>query len=192
MSQSKSIAIRENQCRARNVFKLISMRFIRKLLEGLLPLMLLVGGAEAADVTITVNGTVVAAPCNVSTGNATVILGDIFKSSLTTPGSASTWVPVSLEINSCPIGTSLVTATFTGMVDTYGFYRNQGTAVGVSIELQDSIGTILNSGMQKQIVVDSSTQRAKFDLKVRARAMAGSSVTAGSILSMINVTYTYA
>ena len=41
---------------------------------------------QAADVTITVNGKVVAKPCTVSTTNATVDLGDLYLSVLCLPG----------------------------------------------------------------------------------------------------------
>jgi minor fimbrial subunit len=40
---------------------------------------------QAADVTITVNGKVVAKPCTVSTVNATVDLGDLYTFSLVSP-----------------------------------------------------------------------------------------------------------
>lgn len=44
---------------------------------------------QAADVTITVNGKVVAKPCTVSTTNATVNLGDLYSFSLMSAGAAS-------------------------------------------------------------------------------------------------------
>ncbi len=44
---------------------------------------------RAADVTLTVNGKVVARPCTVSTVNATVELGDLYTFSLIGAGSAS-------------------------------------------------------------------------------------------------------
>lgn len=44
---------------------------------------------QAADVTITVNGKVVAKPCTVSTTNATFDLGDLYSFSLMSAGAAS-------------------------------------------------------------------------------------------------------
>lgn len=44
---------------------------------------------QAADITITVNGKVVAKPCTVSTTNATVELGDLYTFSLVSAGAAS-------------------------------------------------------------------------------------------------------
>lgn len=61
---------------------------------------------QAADVTITVNGKVVAKPCTVSTTNATVDLGDLYSFSLMSAGAASAWHDVALELTNCPVGTS--------------------------------------------------------------------------------------
>ncbi|MBF8443074.1 type 1 fimbrial protein, partial [Serratia ureilytica] len=54
--------------------------------------------AHAADVTITVNGRVVAKPCTVSTPSAVVDLGDLFSFNFTQPGSGSAWHPVTLNL----------------------------------------------------------------------------------------------
>ena len=72
---------------------------------------------QAADVTITVNGKVVAKPCTVSTTNATVDLGDLYSFSLMSAGAASAWHDVALELTNCPVGTSRVTASFSGAAD---------------------------------------------------------------------------
>ncbi len=69
---------------------------------------------RAADVTLTVNGKVVARPCTVSTVNATVELGDLYTFSLIGAGSASAWHSVALDLSNCPVGTSRVKATFSG------------------------------------------------------------------------------
>ena len=61
---------------------------------------------RAADVTLTVNGKVVARPCTVSTVNATVELGDLYTFSLIGAGSASAWHSVALDLSNCPVGTS--------------------------------------------------------------------------------------
>ena len=75
---------------------------------------------QAADVTITVNGKVVAKPCTVSTTNATVDLGDLYSFSLMSAGAASAWHDVALELTNCPVGTSRVTASFSGAADSTG------------------------------------------------------------------------
>ena len=91
----------------------------------------------AADVTITVNGKVVAKPCTVSTTNASVELGDLYTFSLLSAGSASAWHSVALELSNCPVGTSRVIASFSGTADATGYYQNQGTAKNIQRELQD-------------------------------------------------------
>ena len=104
---------------------------------------------HAADVTITVNGKVVAKPCTVSTANATVDLGDLYTFSLVSAGSASAWHSVALDLSNCPVGTSRVIATFSGTADSTGYYKNQGTAGNIQLELQDDSGTTLNNGAAK-------------------------------------------
>lgn len=81
---------------------------------------------RAADVTLTVNGKVVARPCTVSTVNATVELGDLYTFSLIGAGSASARHSVALDLSNCPVGTSRVKATFSGTADSTGYYKNQG------------------------------------------------------------------
>lgn len=148
-------------------------------------------GLEAADVTITVNGKVVARPCTVSTTNATVELGDMYTFSLASAGSASAWHSVGLELSNCPVGTSRVIASFSGTADSTGYYKNQGTAGNIQLELQDDGGTTLNSGATKSVQVDASTQSAHFPLQVRALTVNGGA-TQGTIQTVINVTYTWA
>ena len=130
---------------------------------------------QAADVTITVNGKVVAKPCTVSTTNATVDLGDLY---------------VALELTNCPVGTSRVTASFSGAADSTGYYKNQGTAQNIQLELQDDSGNTLNTGATKTVQVDDSSQSAHFPLQVRALTVNGGA-TQGTIQAVISITYTY-
>lgn len=146
---------------------------------------------QAADVTITVNGKVVAKPCTVSTTNATVELGDLYTFSLVSAGSTSDWHTVALELSNCPVGTSRVTASFSGTADSTGYYKNQGTAGNIQLELQDDSGNRLNTGATKSVQVDDASQSAHFPLQVRAISVNGGA-TQGTIQVVINVTYTYA
>lgn len=145
----------------------------------------------AADVTITVNGKVVAKPCTVSTTNADVELGDLYTFSLLAAGSTSAWHSVALDLSNCPIGTSRVTASFSGMADATGYYQNQGTARNIQLELQDNGGKTLNTGATTTVTVDETSQSARFPLQVRALSVNGGA-TQGTIQAVINVTYTYA
>lgn len=145
----------------------------------------------AADVTITVNGKVVAKPCTVSTTNASVELGDLYTFSLISAGSASAWHSVALELSNCPVGTSRVIASFSGTADATGYYQNQGTAKNIQLELQDNGGNTLNTGATTTVTVDEASQSAHFPLQVRALSVNGGA-TQGTIKTVINVTYTYA
>lgn len=147
--------------------------------------------ANAADVTITVNGRVVAKPCTVSTPSATVDLGDLFAFDFVQAGSGSAWYPVTLNLTDCPIGTSRVTATYTGITDSTGYYKNQGDAINLQLELQDTSGNNLNNGKTQTVQVDDSAQSASMPLRVRALSVNGNAEQ-GSIRAVINVTYTYA
>ncbi len=146
---------------------------------------------NAADVTITINGRVVAKPCTVSTTQATVELGDLYTFDLATAGAASSWQPVTLSLTNCPVGTSKITATFSGTVDGTGsYYANQGAAGNIALQLADSGGVNLPNGSTKIVSVDDTSQAASFILQVRA-ITPGGNATQGSIQSLINVTYTY-
>lgn len=145
----------------------------------------------AADVTITVNGKVVAKPCTVSTRNADVDLGDLYTFNLLPAGSTSPWHDVALDLSNCPVGTSRVTASFSGTADATGYYQNQGTARNIQLELQDAGGNTLNTGAKTTVTVDEASQSARFPLQVRALSVNGGA-TQGTIQAVINVTYTYA
>lgn len=145
---------------------------------------------HAADVTITVNGRVVAKPCTVSTTNATVDFGDLYTFSLSQPGSASAWHSVSFDLSNCPVGTSKVTATFSGITDSTGYYRNLGTAGNIQLELQDDGGTQLKNGASKTVQVNESTQSAHLPLQIRALTVNGRT-TQGSIQAVINILYSW-
>lgn len=161
--------------------------------SGLFALLLLAASPvlQAADVTITLNGKVVARPCFISTSKASVDLGDLYTFSLTSPGSGSAWYDVALDLTRCPIGTTRVVASFSGAADSTGYYKNLGTAGNIQLELQDNLGQTLNTGAKKAVQVDDVSQSAHFPLKVRALTVNGG-VTQGTIQAVISVTYTWA
>uniref|UniRef100_A0A182SQM2 Fimbrial-type adhesion domain-containing protein n=1 Tax=Anopheles maculatus TaxID=74869 RepID=A0A182SQM2_9DIPT len=154
-------------------------------------LMMVLPMADAADVNITINGKVVAKPCTVSTTSATVNLGDLYTFNLVAPGAYSPWQSVNLSLTNCPVGTSKVTATFTGTADSsLNYYANQGAAGNIALQLADSGGGNLPSGSTKIVTVNDASLAASFVLQVRAITPSGN-VTQGTIQSLINVTYTY-
>ncbi|HIE9359445.1 TPA: fimbrial protein [Klebsiella quasipneumoniae subsp. similipneumoniae] len=154
-------------------------------------LLVILSSAKAADVRITVNGKVVARPCTVSTTRATVDLGPLETYDLINPGSASGWQSVNLNLTNCPIGTSRVVATFSGVTDSTGFYKNQGTAGNMQLELQSTSNIRLNNGSEMNVQVNDSSLSTSFPLKIRALTVNGGA-TQGTIQAIINVTYTYA
>lgn len=150
--------------------------------------------ALAADVTIRVNGSVVAMPCQTLPGDTSVDFGDIYSTSLNSPGSVTAWKDITLALSSCPVGTSSVKVAFTGTQasdpDYYANSNNTGSAGGIELELQDSLNVILKNGESRDIPVDFNTGIASFPLKVRVRSNSGAP-TEGKIDAVITVTYTY-
>ena len=120
---------------------------------------------QAADVTITVNGRVVAKPCTIQTKEANVNLGDLYTRNLQQPGSASGWHNITLSLTDCPIETSAVTAIVTGSTDNTGYYKNEGTAENIQIELRDDQDATLKNGDSKTVIVDEITRNAQLDRK---------------------------
>lgn len=159
----------------------------------LLIVLLLTNGinlVNAADVTITVNGRVVAKPCTVFAPSTTVSLGNLSTLDFIKPDSSSGWQTFFLTLTHCPVGTSRVKASFTGAADSTGYYKNQGDAVNLQLQLQDIRGTDLSTGSSTIVNVDASSLSARLPLKVRALSVNGNA-SRGSIGALINVTYTY-
>lgn len=156
--------------------------------------MLLTGSlhaALAADVTITINGKVVATPCTVATSNVDIDLGTLMSSDFVTAGSSSAWHSFTLNLTNCPVGTSKVTATFSGSSDSSNsYFANTGDATNMAIQLADSDGSNLKNGSSKVVAVNDSSKSAVLNLEVRAITTQGKA-TQGTIQSIINVTYTY-
>ena len=173
---------------------------------------------QAADVTITVNGRVVAKPCTIQTKEANVNLGDLYTRNLQQPGSASGWscspiavqadidrvdiIPlqqpgsasgwhnITLSLTDCPVETSAVTAIVTGSTDNTGYYKNEGTAENIQIELRDDQDAALKNGDSKTVIVDEIPRNAQFPLKARAITVNGNA-SQGTIEALINVIYTW-
>jgi len=159
---------------------------------GLTALLFLKAGAiSAADVTITVTGHVRAQPCTIVTPTAEVDLGVMTASSMSTANATSAWKDVSLNLIQCPIGTSQVTATFSGTSDSTGnYFLNAGDAGNIAIQLADSNGNNLKNRDTLTRPVGETSMSTQFALRVRAISPTGGA-TRGTISSIINVTYTW-
>ncbi|MDY8425353.1 hypothetical protein UYO06_22325, partial [Escherichia coli] len=83
-------------------------------------------------------------------------------------------------------GASLVT----GSTDNTGYYKNEGTAENIQIELRDDQDAALKNGDSKTVIVDEITRNAQFPLKARAITVNGNA-SQGTIEALINVIYTW-
>lgn len=161
------------------------------LLMGLLLTIGSIPSVWAADVTITVNGKVVARPCTVTNTDNTVDLGNLYTSDFYAAGDVSPWMPVTLSLTNCPVGTSQVTAAFSGTPDSTGnYYANQGAAGNVALQLAEISGTNVPNGTTKKIAVNYPAQTWSYPLQVRAITVNGNA-TQGTIQAVVNVTFTY-
>ncbi|MCL6720426.1 type 1 fimbrial protein [Klebsiella sp. T2.Ur] len=77
--------------------------------------------AHAADpVTLNITGNIIASPCQISSDSITkaIDLGqNIQASSLQAAGASSTWVPFTINLTSCPAGTTKAIMTMHGAAD---------------------------------------------------------------------------
>ncbi|MGS8038671.1 fimbrial protein [Escherichia coli] len=119
-----------------------------------------------------------------------VNLGDLYTRNLQQPGSASGWHNITLSLTDCPVETSAVTAIVTGSTDNTGYYKNEGTAENIQIELRDDQDAALKNGDSKTVIVDEITRNAQFPLKARAITVNGNA-SQGTIEALINVIYTW-
>jgi len=142
----------------------------------------------ANDVVVTVSGRVVPLPCTVDTTQLNLDLGQIYVSMLAQPGSAGAWVNSIIRLSNCPAVTTGITASFTGQQGT-SYYKNNGTARSVEIQLQSTAGADLSNGKSLQLPI---TAQGTSELPIRVRAYSvGGKATDGTIQGTINVTYTY-
>ncbi|MEL9687650.1 type 1 fimbrial protein [Escherichia coli] len=145
---------------------------------------------QAADVTITVNGRVVAKPCTIQTKEANVNPGDLYTHNLQQPGYVTGWQHINLSLTDCLVETSAVTEIGTGSTYNTGYYKNEGTAENIQIELRDEQNATLKNGDRKTVIVDEITRNAQFPLKARAITVNGNA-SQGTIEALINVIYTW-
>ncbi|MDZ9395030.1 hypothetical protein SND92_03325, partial [Escherichia coli] len=77
-----------------------------------------------------------------------------------------------------------------GSTDNTGYYKNEGTAENIQIELRDDQDATLKNGDSKTVIVDEITRNAQFPLKARAITVNGNA-SQGTIEALINVIYTW-
>lgn len=148
-----------------------------------------------ADTQLNIRGTIKASPCdiNVPTGGVDVDLGqDIMAATLLDAGSSTPWVPVSIEVNNCPVTTKATTMTLNGMADSTEntMYANNGTAKEVQIQLQSSSGTALGNASTMVQNIDTASRGTVFNMQARAYSSKGNA-TPGSIEGVVQLTFIY-
>ncbi|WP_262821115.1 fimbrial protein [Enterobacter quasiroggenkampii] len=156
--------------------------------------------ALAADpVSMTITGNVVASPCVLKAGqdNLTVDLGggsDLQTADLNDAGSSSMWKPITISMESCPAGTSSVTATFHGTADSADvetLYSNTGTATNVAVQLEGTAGEAYGNGKTSVInIADAAGGIPIWNLQTRAFSKNGK-VTPGTISAVITMSFAY-
>jgi minor fimbrial subunit len=150
---------------------------------------------KAADpVTINVTGNIVASPCQVSSDSVTksVNLGtNIQALDMQTAGSSTPWVPFTINLISCPAGTTSAIMTMHGTADTDNpndMYASIGTASNVAVQLQSQAADPLGNG--KSITGNIVSSAVTYNLRARAYTQNGA-VVPGTISSVITATIIY-
>lgn len=133
--------------------------------------------------------TVTAGTCTVDSSTSIQDFGYVFAGDIKGRGAYKNF---SLTLSNCSYATSKVTATFSGNADATSpswYYKNMGTATGISIELATrGGGSGLGNGKSMTASVDSS-RKATFNLSTSINQEANP--MPGTILSTITVTYSY-
>lgn len=152
---------------------------------------------QAADTSITINGKVTAAACTVdSSGTYSITMPDATAATLSTTNSYGDWAPLDVTVSSCPVGTTSVTAKFSGTADSadankYANTTGAGYSTNVSVQLQNRSGTIADKGKDSTMtaVIDGS-RKATFDLRARPFSTSGNT-TVGNIKTVVMMDFTY-
>ena len=151
-------------------------------------------------VTINVTGKVVASPCTFDTSSSTlnIDLGEKGADNLANAYSQFDAKYFDLVMKDCPVGTTKVTATFSGTDATDATlgkaFKNTGTATNMIVQIKTPPGywesTSLGNGSTLTSDVDATAKTAKFSLVARAITPTGS-VSPGTVSASIVVNFTY-
>lgn len=144
--------------------------------------------AESAQVNF--SGTVAAIPCVVDgSDSVSVKLGDIRASDLDAT-IVSTSVPFQIKLKNCPtIATAI--ATFSGLYDmSVPGYKNSGTASNVAVQIADTDTSKFVTPAFASITKSVSTDRT-ITFNMLARAITNGSPTPGTIITVLQVDFTY-
>jgi minor fimbrial subunit len=152
-----------------------------------------VGSVAAQESVITVTATVVADACSVATGSETqtVTLDDMSSQELNAAGITGGKKSFSLSL-SCPAGTSAVTYTFGGTVDSVDTdsFKSTGTAQNVAVRLFRDDGSTLiepNGNYRRTLTGAGESVTDSFKVAMYSTGQA----TSGTVASALNITMQY-
>lgn len=171
-------------------------------LSSLSLLAMLSANTYAADSSvINITATVVASPCQVSTPNITIPLGDVEASVLEAPNSYNDWSTATdsstIKLINCPVGTTEVDMVFTGTPDlndgTDTFLNAEtgvGAATNVSIQMRYASSVTISNNSLVPAHPSTTTHDVSLPLEARLHTKNGN-VTPGSVSAVINVAFIY-
>lgn len=149
----------------------------------------------AADpVTLNISGNIVASPCLISSDSVSksIDLGQSIQASdLQTAGQSTPWTNFTINLSSCPAGTTVAIMTMHGTADTFNpndMYQNIGTAQNIAVQLQSQSTTPLGNG--KSISGTIVSNAYSYALRARAYTQSGG-VTPGTIVSVVTASFVY-
>lgn len=149
--------------------------------------------AGAADVTVKITGSVLAASCDVNPGEVSkdVDLGTIVAQQYTDAGKTSTPENVTIGLSGCS-NTSTVTATFSGTPDStdptlLAINAGSGVASNLAVQIMDDSSNPIELGGTLEIPVNGGTATVPFQLRYKSTG----AVTAGTANSTLNVDFAY-
>ncbi|QCJ68624.1 fimbrial protein [Providencia heimbachae] len=160
----------------------------------ILTLSLLIYSSFSIGATVKINifGSVTAMPCEVDKANYQIDLKKVniwnIRDSQTSP-----WVDFSVKLKNCPINTTGVTMTLSGVLDPINadYFINNGTAKNVALNLATGTNkTIVKNGTKLTSTINSQTRSTEIPFSARMAGY-GSGMTAGSFKSHLEFTLSY-
>lgn len=154
-------------------------------------------GANAADGTINVSGSIIATGCEVDATSiaAPVALGDLSPENFATVGSISAKQNINIALTSCPTTQAGVKLTATGAADATNnqllALSTDSVARGLGIALYNADGTLIPmNSPSASAAINAETGVATIALQAAAMSTA-TSVTGGAFTATTNFTLSY-
>ncbi|MCM2444767.1 MULTISPECIES: fimbrial protein [Rahnella] len=154
-------------------------------------------GANAADGTINVGGTIIETGCQVDAASiaAPVALGDMASTSFPTIGSISAKKDINVVLTECPVTQSGVSLIALGAADATNnellALNDESTAAGLGIALYNMDGSLIPMNSSSAVAsINAETGSATIAMQAAAMSTA-EKVTAGAFTATTNFSLTY-